>query len=173
MTVLDSPLAADSANALDLLEPALRAHDGVGFVVGGNPIPEHGPVVCAIDASSGARSVARVGKAASDRLDADLVFAYVDPLANVERTPAGVRLRRSLSQLVGANARRVAGTADVEALTGEAPAGQLLLEHARERNARLLIVGSDIAGLRGLTDAPFPVIIVSRGRASGRGAPIR
>src|SRR4051794_29866853 len=121
MTVLDTPPAADSPNALDLLEPALLAHDAGVFVVGESRIPEDGPVVCAIDASSSARSVARMGKAASDSLDADLVFAYVEPLIDVERSPAGVRLRRRLFQFAGANARRVAGTSRVEKLGGEGP----------------------------------------------------
>src|SRR4051794_40140122 len=126
MTVLDSPPAADSANALDVLEPALRGHDAVAFVLGGNRIPDDGPVVCAIDASSFARSVGRLGKAASDSLDADLVFAYVDALADVERTPAGIRLRRRLSQLARANAQRVTATGHVETLVGEDPDEQLL-----------------------------------------------
>src|SRR4051794_14946733 len=106
MTVLDSPPAADSANALDVLEGTLSAHDTV-IVVGDGRIPEGGPVVCAIDASSSARSIARVGKAVSDSLDADREFAYVARLTDVESTAAGVRLRRSLSQLAAANARRV------------------------------------------------------------------
>lgn len=168
MTVLDSPPAADSANGLDLLESALRAHDVVALVVGGDRIREDGPVVCAIDASSSARSVAGVGKAASDSLDADLVFAYVEPLIDVERTSAGVRIRRRLFQLAGANARRIAGTRRVEKLAGEDPDGQLLLEYARERSARLLILGAGIAGLTALAGAPCPVIVVSSAKDCGR-----
>src|SRR3954452_10905474 len=136
MTVLDAPPAAEFPNALDLLEPALLAHDALVFVVGGGGIPEHGPIVCAIDASSSARAVARIGKAVSDSLDADLVFAYVD-----EHSPVGVRVQRRLFELAGANARRVAGTSRVEKLAGEGTDEEMLLDYARERDARLLILG--------------------------------
>src|SRR3954467_11364154 len=128
MTVLDSPQAADSANALDVLERTLSAHDTVALVVvGGDRISEDGPVVCAIDASSSARSVARIGKAVSDRLDADLVFAYVD-----EQSPVGVRVQRRLFELAGANARRVAGTSRVEKLAGGGTDAEMLLDYARD-----------------------------------------
>src|SRR4051812_19894737 len=160
MTVLDSPPATDSANALDVLERTLSAHDTL-IVVGDDQIPEAGPVVCAIDASSSARSVARVGKAVSDSLDADLVFAYVDPLADVEHSPASVRAQRRLFELAGANARRVAGTSRVEKLAGGGPDEQMLLDYARERDARLLILGPGVGGLTSLADAPCPVIVVS------------
>src|SRR3954469_14436579 len=167
MTVLDSPPAADSANALDVLERPLSAYDTV-IVVGDDRIPEDGPVVCAIDASSSARSVARVGKAVSDSLDADLVFPYAAPLADVESTPAGVRLRRSLSQLAAANARRVTGSGHVETLAGGGPEEQLVLEHARERDARVLVLGPGIAGPTTLAGAPCPVIVVSSATTRGR-----
>jgi hypothetical protein len=79
MTLLDSTVVDASDGALGLPEGVLESVGDSVFVLSADQLSGHGPVVCAVDASPGARSAVRVAKRLATGLRADLMLVHAGP----------------------------------------------------------------------------------------------
>jgi hypothetical protein len=127
-----------------------------------------GPVVCAVDASPGARSAVRVATRLATSLRADLMLVHAVPGYEDEPEPAGTRRRRRGIELVKVNARRA--TAEdhrVHEAAGDEPKETRLLAYALQSGARVLVASARLGAIEGWLAARrdhaaiCPVIILS------------
>jgi len=164
---------AGQVELLRRLEDRLRRRgSGSAFVVVPPDADHHlvGPIVCAVDASSGARRALGLARGLARDVDAPLVLAHAIPFADDdgveqrgERSAVEVRRRRAALHRVTSNVRRVVGGHPIEVLRGPARAQLRLTEFARERDARLLIIGSGaVAAESWLSrESSCPVVVLS------------
>jgi hypothetical protein len=142
----------DAVDLLRRLNDQLgRARDGSAVVLvppGVHDRRRLGPIVCAVDASRGARRAVAVASGLAGDIGAPLVLANALPFGNDGGEPdwggdqgdVAVRSRLSERHRVGANVRRVVGPHEIEFLRGHLGPPSLLADFARESDARLLIV---------------------------------
>ena len=98
-------------------------------------------------------------------------FAYDDDVE--EYGAVAARGRRAALHRAAVNVRRVIGEREIVVLSGPLSTQFRLAEFARERNARLLIIGSRAAAaeLWLSRDAPCPVVVLSPPLAAGTRRP--
>jgi K+-sensing histidine kinase KdpD len=147
---------------MTILDSTMGFPDGALESVGGQ-----GPVVCAVDASPGARSAVRVAKRLATSLRADLMLVHAVPDYEDEPEPAATRRRRRGVELVMVNARRV--TAEnhvVHEAAGDDSKESRLQAYAHESGARVLVAGAGVGAVEAWLaagrdrSATCPVIIV-------------
>jgi nucleotide-binding universal stress UspA family protein len=176
---MGEPASVAHHDLLPRLEEHLRRpRTGAAFVVvPPEGDPGAGPIVCAVDASEGARRAARLAMALARDTGASVVLAYPVPVADErergDQRAVGARARLAIRHRVAANVRRVMGERPIEDLRGLLDVPSLLAEFARERHARMLIIGSPAgAGEPWLLpelcrEASCPVVVLSPGLADG------
>src|SRR4051812_26799362 len=164
---------AGHVELLRRLEDRLRRPgSGSAFVLVPPDADHHlvGPIVCAVDASSGARRALGLARELARDVDAPLVLAHAIPFADENAVgdrgacrAVEVRRRRASLHRVTSNVRRVVGGHPIDVLRGPARAQLRLTEFARERNARLLIIGSGTAAAESWLsrEASCPVVVLS------------
>jgi hypothetical protein len=150
MTLLDSTAVDASDGALGIPEGVLESEGDSVFVLSADQLSGQGPVVCAVDASPGARSAVRVAKRLATSLRADLLLVHAVPGYEDEPEPAGTRRRRRGLDLVKVNVRRA--TAEnhlVHEAAGDGSKETRVLAYALQSGARLLVAGAGLGAIEG------------------------
>jgi nucleotide-binding universal stress UspA family protein len=134
MTAVSTPIRSGAPAHADRRQPAALSFRAA-------------PIVAAVDSSAASRAAAQTAVRLGAELDTPLVFVYVrpgppgflgEPVYQLHLTAAMARARRVLARAVRA-ASRAGVAAEGEILEGSPR--RRILEFARERGARLVVVG--------------------------------